>query len=67
VDRAELRGGSLVLETRVSGQVLSALDARGGLDGVQTRAASLEDVYLRLTAEADDRTPHDTQNTEHRP
>ncbi len=68
VDRAELRGGSLALETRVSGQVLSALDARGGLDGVQTRTASLEDVYLRLTADAGtDRTPHDTQNTEHRP
>ncbi|HET9383475.1 MAG TPA: ABC transporter ATP-binding protein [Streptomyces sp.] len=78
VDRAELRGGSLVLETRVSGQVLSALDARGGLDGVQTRTASLEDVYLRLTAEADGHRdaaprpgtatgPTPAQNTEHRP
>ncbi|MFE6282166.1 ABC transporter ATP-binding protein [Streptomyces sp. NPDC057877] len=52
VDRAAVRGGSLVLETAVSGKVLSALDARGGLDGVQTRTATLEDVYLRLTADA---------------
>ncbi|MEU3661472.1 ABC transporter ATP-binding protein [Streptomyces sp. NPDC032940] len=52
VDRALLRGGSLVLETRASGKVLSRLDARGGLDGVQTRTATLEDVYLRLTADA---------------
>jgi len=49
VDRVALRGGSLVLETQVSGRVLTALDARGGLDGVQTRTATLEDVYLTLT------------------
>ncbi|MDX3433945.1 ABC transporter ATP-binding protein [Streptomyces sp. ME01-18a] len=47
---AILRGGSLVLETQASGKVLTALDARGGLDGVQTRTATLEDVYLSLTS-----------------
>ncbi|MFJ4466868.1 ABC transporter ATP-binding protein [Streptomyces sp. NPDC089424] len=71
VDRAVLSGGSLVLETRTSGKVMSALDALGGLDGVQTRSATLEDVYLRLTSAAESdgtqqtrTTPH-TQNTEH--
>ncbi|MEU9337679.1 ABC transporter ATP-binding protein [Streptomyces sp. NPDC048290] len=62
VDRAEVRGGSLVLETRVSGKVLSALDARGGLDGVQTRTATLEDVYLQLTTTGRD---GHAQNSEH--
>ncbi|MFE6099204.1 ABC transporter ATP-binding protein [Streptomyces laurentii] len=50
VDGVMVQGGHLVLETRATGQVLSALDARGGLDGVQTRTPSLEDVYLELTA-----------------
>ncbi|MEU8540350.1 ABC transporter ATP-binding protein [Streptomyces sp. NPDC048717] len=49
VDGVMVQGGHLVLETRATGQVLSALDARGGLDGVQTRTPSLEDVYLELT------------------
>ncbi|MFD5568487.1 ABC transporter ATP-binding protein [Streptomyces cadmiisoli] len=62
VDRASVRGGSLVLETQVSGQVLSALDARGGLDGVQTRTATLEDVYLQLTSTAGTAGEH-TENT----
>lgn len=65
VDRAALRGGSLVLETQVSGKVLSALDALGGLDGVQTRTATLEDVYLRLTSAAGNSNTQHTQNTEH--
>lgn len=75
VDRAARHGGSLVLETRVSGKVLTALDAHGGLDGVQTRTATLDDVYLMLTDPAapkrTDRNParesnetHET-NTEH--
>lgn len=64
VDRAVLRGGSLVLETQVSGKVMSALDALGGLDGVQTRTATLEDVYLRLTSDAGHRNNQNTQNTE---
>ncbi|MGW5640158.1 ABC transporter ATP-binding protein [Streptomyces sp. NPDC003832] len=71
VDRAELRGGIHVLETRRSGRVLSALDAAAGLDGVQTRTASLEDVYLQLTSptrSADAPRPHPLtdENTEHR-
>ncbi|MEU9734371.1 ABC transporter ATP-binding protein [Streptomyces sp. NPDC048002] len=71
VDRAELRGGSLVLETRRSGPLLSALDAAGGLDGVQTRTASLEDVYLQLTSPSPTAgEPHShsrpAKNTEHR-
>ncbi|MER7741899.1 ABC transporter ATP-binding protein [Streptomyces sp. NPDC096538] len=52
VDRVAVRGGSLVLETRASGRVLSALDTIGGLEGVQTRTATLEDVYLLLTSDA---------------
>ncbi|WP_079125360.1 ABC transporter ATP-binding protein [Streptomyces lushanensis] len=49
VDRVFVQGGSLVLETAVSGKVLQAVDALTGLDGVQTRTATLEDVYLELT------------------
>ncbi|MEV6784613.1 ABC transporter ATP-binding protein [Streptomyces sp. NPDC051098] len=52
VDRAVVQGGSLVLETQSSGQVLSTLDTMVGLDGVQTRSATLEDVYLDLTSGA---------------
>ncbi|TWD17656.1 ABC-2 type transport system ATP-binding protein [Streptomyces sp. T12] len=52
VDRVAVQGGSLVLETRASGRVLSALDTIGGLEGVQTRTATLEDVYLVLTSDA---------------
>ncbi|MFC8094357.1 ABC transporter ATP-binding protein [Streptomyces sp. NPDC057301] len=65
VDRAEVRGGSLVLETKVSGKVMSALDALGGLDGVQTRSATLEDVYLQLTSDASTGDIPHAQNTEH--
>lgn len=65
VDRAVLSGGSLVLETRASGKVMSALDALGGLDGVQTRSATLEDVYLRLTSAAGDGSTPLPRNTQH--
>lgn len=57
VDRVTVQGGSLVLETRTTGRVLSALDRLVGLDGVQTRTPSLEDVYLDLTAGAT-QSPH---------
>ncbi|MFG2330881.1 ATP-binding cassette domain-containing protein [Streptomyces sp. NPDC048604] len=50
VDGVAVQGGHLVLETRATGRVLAALDALTGLDGVQTRTPSLEDVYLELTA-----------------
>ncbi|MBK0376555.1 MULTISPECIES: ABC transporter ATP-binding protein [Streptomyces] len=49
VDRVTEEGGSLVLETTEAGRVLAAVDAIAGLQGVQTRTASLEDVYLELT------------------
>ncbi|MEV7090996.1 ABC transporter ATP-binding protein [Streptomyces sp. NPDC093085] len=49
VDRVTTQGGSLVLETAASGKVLQAVDERIGLDGVRTRTATLEDVYLQLT------------------
>lgn len=52
VDRATLQGGSLVLETSAPGTVLRAVDALTGLDGVMTRTATLEDVYLELTGAA---------------
>lgn len=52
VDRALLQGGSLVLETTAPGKVLKAVDALTGLDGVMTRTATLEDVYLELTGPA---------------
>ncbi|MGW7428345.1 ABC transporter ATP-binding protein [Streptomyces sp. NPDC054861] len=50
VDRVTVQGGSLVLETRTAGRVLAAVDRLAGLDGVQTRTATLEDVYLDLTS-----------------
>ncbi|EST24441.1 ABC transporter ATP-binding protein [Streptomyces niveus] len=53
VVRASLDGESVVLETEDSGPVLSAVDALAGLHGVQTRTASLEDVYLELTGSAE--------------
>ncbi|MFD7746325.1 ABC transporter ATP-binding protein [Streptomyces sp. NPDC059698] len=49
VDRVTEEGGSLVLETTEAGRVLAAVDAIASLQGVQTRTASLEDVYLDLT------------------
>ncbi|MER7763792.1 ABC transporter ATP-binding protein [Streptomyces sp. NPDC097619] len=52
VDRVSEQGGSLVLETSAPGRVLQAVDAVTGLDGVLTRTATLEDVYLELTGAA---------------
>ncbi|MFF6996716.1 ATP-binding cassette domain-containing protein [Streptomyces sp. NPDC008313] len=49
VERVSVQGGSLVLETHTPGQVLTAVDRLVGLNGVQTRTPSLEDVYLDLT------------------
>ncbi len=71
VDRVTVQGGSLVLETRTTGRVLSTLDQLVGLDGVQTRTPSLEDVYLDLTARLaqDPPVPRRTPETitEHQP
>ncbi|CAM5540962.1 ABC transporter ATP-binding protein [Streptomyces spiroverticillatus] len=41
---------TIVLDTLDSGPVLAAVDSITGLKGVRTRTASLEDVYLELTA-----------------
>ncbi|MFF2850667.1 ABC transporter ATP-binding protein [Streptomyces sp. NPDC058001] len=66
VDRVTAQGGSLVLETTVSGKVLQAVDALTGLDGVQTRTATLEDVYLELTgATTSDAAPTPVSHQEH--
>ena len=39
----------LTLTTRRPDLVLPALAERGGLDGLQVRGATLEDVFLELT------------------
>ncbi|MEZ7005253.1 ATP-binding cassette domain-containing protein [Streptomyces sp. AD55] len=54
VDAVSVQGGHLVLETRATGRVLAALDPLTGLDGVQTRTPSLEDVYLDITTRQTD-------------
>ncbi|MET9415833.1 ABC transporter ATP-binding protein [Streptomyces klenkii] len=50
-DRVTAEGGSVVIETRSAGPLLAALGADVGLDGIRTRTATLEDVYLELTGE----------------
>ncbi|MEU9030373.1 ABC transporter ATP-binding protein [Streptomyces sp. NPDC048383] len=65
VDRVSEQGGSMVLETSAPGRVLQAVDALTGLDGVMTRTATLEDVYLELTGHTAGRTTAHT-TTEHR-
>ncbi|HEV7628865.1 MAG TPA: ABC transporter ATP-binding protein [Streptomyces sp.] len=65
VDRAEEQGGSLVLETKVSGKVLTAVDRLTGLTDVQTRTATLEDVYLELTGSLTGTGPDSDNDTEH--
>ncbi|WP_329100880.1 ABC transporter ATP-binding protein [Micromonospora sp. NBC_01699] len=42
-------GNELVVETRTPGRVLAALGTTVGLDEVQTRMVTLEDIYLELT------------------
>lgn len=49
VDRAEVEGSELVIETRNTGRALVAVGEVVGLDAVRTRTASLEDAYLALT------------------
>ncbi|MFI9173133.1 ABC transporter ATP-binding protein [Streptomyces lincolnensis] len=44
-----VEGGSTVIATRAVGDVLGAVGAVAGLQDVETRRASLEDVYLKLT------------------
>ncbi|MFI8089808.1 ATP-binding cassette domain-containing protein [Streptomyces sp. NPDC086080] len=64
VDTVTVQGGHLVLETRATGRVLAALDTATGLDGVQTRTPSLEDVYLDITAGRRPGTPLAANNQE---
>ncbi|WP_326550958.1 ABC transporter ATP-binding protein [Micromonospora sp. NBC_01813] len=49
VGRVTVEGGSVVLETTTAGATLAAVGELIGLDEVQTRTATLEDVYLELT------------------
>ncbi|ONK09851.1 ABC transporter ATP-binding protein [Streptomyces sp. MP131-18] len=46
---AVLDGDAVVLETGDAGPLLAAVEKVAGLAGVQTRTATLEDVYLHLT------------------
>ncbi|GHJ47292.1 multidrug ABC transporter ATP-binding protein [Catellatospora sp. TT07R-123] len=48
VDGVTVEDGTLVLRTSQAARVLAALGASGGLDDVETRPATLEDVYLEL-------------------
>ena len=48
VGTVTIDGDSLVLHTTAPTRLLAAVGAATGLDGVQTRTATLEDVYLEL-------------------
>jgi ABC-type multidrug transport system ATPase subunit len=50
VERVLVEGGEVVIETRAANRVLIALSSLVDLDAIQTRTATLEDAYLRLTA-----------------
>jgi ABC-type multidrug transport system ATPase subunit len=49
VDNAATEDGCVVLATRAPALVLSAVAGLAGADGLRTRTATLEDVYLKLT------------------
>ncbi|ACU73067.1 ABC transporter related [Catenulispora acidiphila DSM 44928] len=49
VEEARTEGASTVIATRAPGLVLSAVTEIAGVQGIRTRTASLEDVYLALT------------------
>jgi ABC-type multidrug transport system ATPase subunit len=49
VEDARDDGSTLVIATRTPGPVLSAVTELAGVQGVRTRTATLEDVYLNLT------------------
>ena len=49
VDEARTEGASTVIATRAPGLVLSAVTEIAGVQGIRTRTASLEDVFLALT------------------
>ncbi|UWE13894.1 ABC transporter ATP-binding protein [Actinacidiphila bryophytorum] len=49
-ERVLLEGGEVVIETRHPNKALIDLAALVDIDAIQTRTATLEDAYLRLTA-----------------
>jgi ABC-2 type transport system ATP-binding protein len=49
VESVTERNGSLIIATSSTGRVLTAIGVVAGLDEVQTRTATLEDIYLELT------------------
>ena len=49
VEEAHDDEASVVLSTRRPSDVLSELASRGALEGLQVKAATLEDVFLDLT------------------
>jgi ABC-type multidrug transport system ATPase subunit len=49
VDRVLLEGAELVIETRHANRVLVEVGSMVDMDAIQTRTATLEDAYLRLT------------------
>ncbi|TDC66457.1 ABC transporter ATP-binding protein [Streptomyces hainanensis] len=67
VRHAELDGDVVVLETLDAGPLLAEIAEVAGLQGVRTRTASLEDVYLRLTDQLGDDRATDDRPTDDRP
>ncbi|MFG1810387.1 ABC transporter ATP-binding protein [Streptomyces sp. NPDC049040] len=49
-ERVLVEGGEVVIETRHANRTLIELGALVDMDAIQTRTATLEDAYLRLTA-----------------
>ncbi|MFI1097302.1 ABC transporter ATP-binding protein [Streptomyces sp. NPDC020917] len=49
VERVLVEGGEVVIETHAANRVLVAVGEFVDMDAVQTRTATLEDAYLRLT------------------
>ncbi|MFI0719386.1 ABC transporter ATP-binding protein [Streptomyces sp. NPDC021224] len=49
-ERVLVEGGEVVIETHHANRTLVALAALVDMDAIQTRTATLEDAYLRLTA-----------------
>ncbi len=61
VDRVLVEGGEVVIETHVANRVLVAVGAFVDIDAIQTRTATLEDAYLRLTAAGGKSDAHGTE------
>ncbi|MEU6853303.1 ABC transporter ATP-binding protein [Actinacidiphila alni] len=59
VERVLVEGGEVVLETRHANKVLVEVGSFVDMDAIQTRTATLEDAYLRLTSTAGTAGPFD--------